>query len=120
MACVQAEAGDRAGAAASLAEAKHLLAGHAQGTGALAARIGAAERLLHRVVPHGALPDSLTEREEAVLRLLRGPLSVPEIGRELHLSPNTIKTHMRAIYRKLGVGTRHDAIKQARLMGLVL
>jgi LuxR family maltose regulon positive regulatory protein len=120
MACAQAEAGDRAGAAASLAEAKNLLAGHAHGTGALAARIGAADRLLHRASLRGPLTDPLTEREEAVLRLLRGPLSVPEIGRELHLSPNTIKTHMRAIYRKLGVGTRHDAIKQARLMGLVL
>jgi LuxR family maltose regulon positive regulatory protein len=120
MACAQAEAGDRAGAAASLAEARNLLAGHPRGADALAARIGAAERLLHRASLRGPLAEPLTDREEAVLRLLRGPLSVPEIGRELHLSPNTIKTHMRAIYRKLGVGTRHDAIKQARLLGLVL
>ena len=44
-----------------------------------------------------------------MLRLLRGTLSLREIGQELHLSPNTIKTHAQAIYRKLGVSTRHDA-----------
>lgn len=120
MACAQADAGDRAGAAASLAEAKNLLAARPDGAEALYARVSAVERLLQHTSPGGPLIEPLTEREEAVLRLLRGPLSVPEIGRELHLSPNTIKTHMRAIYRKLGVGTRHDAIKQARLMGLIL
>jgi LuxR family maltose regulon positive regulatory protein len=45
-----------------------------------------------------------------VLGLLGGSLSLREIGRELYVSQNTIKTHIRAIYRKLGVSTRHDAI----------
>ena len=45
-----------------------------------------------------------------MLRLLRGSLSLREIGQELYLSQNTIKTHTQAIYRKLGVSTRHDAI----------
>lgn len=54
-----------------------------------------------------------------VLRLLRGSLSMRQIGHELHLSQNTIKTHTRAIYRKLGVATRHDAIARSRDAGLL-
>ena len=53
---------------------------------------------------------SRQRKTAAVLRLLRGSLSLREIGQELYLSQNTIKTHTRAIYRKLGVSTRHDAI----------
>jgi LuxR family maltose regulon positive regulatory protein len=53
-----------------------------------------------------------------VLRLLRGTLSLREIGQELHLSPNTIKTHTRVIYRKLGVSTRHQAVEQGRRAGI--
>ena len=47
-----------------------------------------------------------------MLRLLSGTLSLREIGEQLYLSQNTIKTHARAIYRKLGVSTRHDAIRR--------
>jgi DNA-binding NarL/FixJ family response regulator len=56
------------------------------------------------------LPDDLTERQVRVLRLLRGSLTLSEIATELSLSQNTVKTHTRAIYRKLGVGTREDAV----------
>src|SRR5262249_4037046 len=52
-------------------------------------------------LPHTSPLEPLTEREVTVLRLLRGTLSLREIGQELHLSPNTIKTHTRVIYRKL-------------------
>ena len=55
----------------------------------------------------------LTEREQAVLSLLRKSLSVREIARELYVSGNTVKTHKRAIYRKLGVSTREEAIERA-------
>jgi ATP/maltotriose-dependent transcriptional regulator MalT len=48
--------------------------------------------------------------------LLRGTLSIREIGMELHLSVNTIKTHTRSMYRKLGVASRRDAIEWARLL----
>ncbi len=58
-------------------------------------------------------------REEAVLRLLRGPLSLREIGQELFLSANTIKTHTRAIYRKLGVSTRTEAVERGYETGLL-
>jgi LuxR family transcriptional regulator, maltose regulon positive regulatory protein len=53
-----------------------------------------------------------------VLRLLGGSLSLREIGQELYVSANTVKTHTQAIYRKLGVSTRRDAVEQARLLGI--
>jgi LuxR family maltose regulon positive regulatory protein len=62
--------------------------------------------------------EPLTEREVTVLRLLRGTLSLREIGQELHLSPNTIKTHTRVIYRKLGVSTRRQAVEQGHRLGI--
>jgi len=65
-----------------------------------------------------SLAEPLTEREREVLRLLQGTLSLREIGRELYLSPNTIKTHTRAIYRKLGVADRQGAVATARDRGL--
>ena len=60
-------------------------------------------RLMTRSEP-AALPDDLTERQIRVLRLLRGSMTLTEIATELSLSPNTVKTHTQAIYRKLGVG----------------
>ena len=55
-----------------------------------------------------------TAREETVLRLLHGPLSLREIGQVLSVSHNTIKSHTRAIYRKLGVSNRREAIQRCR------
>jgi LuxR family transcriptional regulator, maltose regulon positive regulatory protein len=53
-----------------------------------------------------------------VLHLLAGTLSLREIGQEMQVSANTIKTHTQAIYRKLGVSGRFDAVEAARLLGL--
>ena len=64
--------------------------------------------------------EPLTAREETVLQLLRGPLPLREIGRELDVSINTIKSHTRAIYRKLGAAGRRDAIQHARHLGILL
>jgi ATP/maltotriose-dependent transcriptional regulator MalT len=50
--------------------------------------------------------------------LLAGTLSLREIGQEMRVSANTIKTHTQAIYRKLGVSGRFDAVEAARLLGL--
>jgi LuxR family maltose regulon positive regulatory protein len=61
----------------------------------------------------------LTERELAVLRLLPTRLSMREIGRELYVSPNTVKSHVQAIYRKLQVNSRAEAVTQARQHGLL-
>jgi LuxR family maltose regulon positive regulatory protein len=61
----------------------------------------------------------LSRRELAVLRLLTGSLSERDIGRELYLSHNTVHSHARSIYRKLGVSSRAEAIRQARTLGLL-
>jgi LuxR family maltose regulon positive regulatory protein len=61
----------------------------------------------------------LSERELEVLRLLGSPLSQREIGEELYVSLNTIKTHTRQIFRKLGASTRKEAVASARDRGIV-
>ena len=61
----------------------------------------------------------LTERELAVLRLLPTRLSNREIGDELYVSVNTVRTHVQAIYRKLGGSTRAEAVAHARQLGLL-
>ncbi len=61
----------------------------------------------------------LTESETRVLRYLPTNLSAPEIAAELYLSLNTIRTHMRHLYSKLGVHTRAEAVERARVFGLL-
>jgi LuxR family maltose regulon positive regulatory protein len=61
----------------------------------------------------------LSERELIVLRMLTGPLSERDIGRELYLSHNTVHSHTRSIYRKLGVSSRSEAIRKARSASLI-
>jgi len=55
----------------------------------------------------------------AVLRLLHSELSLREIGSELFLSLNTIKTHTRNIYLKLGASGRDQAVARGREQGLL-
>jgi LuxR family maltose regulon positive regulatory protein len=62
---------------------------------------------------------SLTERERSVLRLLPTLRSFDEIAQDLTVSPNTVKTHVRAIYTKLGVRKRRDAVAVALERGLL-
>jgi LuxR family maltose regulon positive regulatory protein len=54
-----------------------------------------------------------------VLRLLPSQLSQREIGAALYVSQNTVKTHTRGIYSKLGVTTREEAVARARELGLL-
>ena len=54
-----------------------------------------------------------------MLRLLATDLSIRQIGERLFLSPNTIRTHIRAIYRKLGANARSDAVARATALGLL-
>jgi LuxR family transcriptional regulator, maltose regulon positive regulatory protein len=61
----------------------------------------------------------LTESETRVLRYLPTHLSAPEIAAELYLSANTVKTHLRHLYQKLGAHSRHDAVQHARAIGLL-
>jgi LuxR family maltose regulon positive regulatory protein len=60
-----------------------------------------------------------TRRELAVLQLLPTQLSTREIGHELHVSVNTVRSQVRAIYRKLDVTSRSEAVTRARQLGLI-
>jgi DNA-binding CsgD family transcriptional regulator len=61
----------------------------------------------------------LTESETRVLRYLPTHMSAAEIAAELRLSPNTVRTHLRHLYRKLGAHSRHEAVQRARAIGLL-
>jgi LuxR family maltose regulon positive regulatory protein len=63
--------------------------------------------------------DMPSEAEMRVLRLLAGPSPRRAIAHELYLSPNTVKTHIQAINRKLGTSTRAEAVARARELGLI-
>jgi LuxR family maltose regulon positive regulatory protein len=119
LASVLLDLGDRAAAAPLLAEAGEILAALPDGAGAQRARLQSLLRRLRLPSGPAAQAGPLTERETAVLRLLPRPLSVREIGRELHVSRNTVKSHLRAIYRKLGVTTRDEAVARGREVGYV-
>jgi LuxR family transcriptional regulator, maltose regulon positive regulatory protein len=72
--------------------------------------------------PPPALPvlvESLSEREHVVLRYLPSMLSAGEIAAELYVSVNTVKTHIKSIYRKLDANRRWDAVRRARQLKLL-
>jgi two-component system response regulator DesR len=53
----------------------------------------------------------LSERERDILRLAKRGLPNPQIAQALHISPGTVRNHLSAIYRKLGVHSRHEALQ---------
>src|SRR4051812_33866902 len=61
----------------------------------------------------------LTSRERVVLRCLPTLMSNPEIADELYISINTVKSHLRSIYRKLGTATRRETVARARELRLI-
>ena len=63
--------------------------------------------------------EELTAREEAVLYLLPGGLSAREIGSELGVTRNTIKTQTKSLHRKLGAAGRREAVARGRQLGLL-
>jgi LuxR family maltose regulon positive regulatory protein len=65
------------------------------------------------------LVEPLSERERDVLRLLRTDLSGPDIARELMVSLNTLRTHTKNIYDKLGVNNRRAAVRRAEELDLL-
>ena len=71
------------------------------------------------VSPMPALIEPLSERERVVLRYLPTMLTFEEIGSALYISVNTTKSHVRSIYRKLGVVGRRDAVRRARQLHLL-
>ena len=105
----------------TLGEAREALA-QLPDSGRLPAMADAVEAELaeaSRRARHGELLEPPSEAELSVLRLLATDLSVREIGERLFLSPNTIRTHRRLLYRKLGVHTRTDAVARATALGLL-
>lgn len=79
-------------------------------------RLGAPRRVMRPLTP---VMGDFSEREMAVLRLLASSLSQREIGSMLFISFNTVKTHSKSIFRKLGVATRADAVARARELELI-
>jgi len=69
--------------------------------------------------PRPVYVEPLTGREQEVLEHMATHLSYPEIAAELYVSTNTVKTHTRAVFRKLAVSRRADAVARARYYGLI-
>jgi LuxR family maltose regulon positive regulatory protein len=118
--------GDGTGARELVREARQLIEACPDPGAMLLARLEKLEHLLAvgdaRPVPAHpprAVPAALTEREVAVLRLLASPLSLREVGSALYVSLNTVKTHARGVYRKLGASSREEAVARARELGLL-
>ena len=80
-----------------------------------------ATRLLNRVArrPLQPAPETLTERELEVLRLLARGAANKEVGAALHISESTVKTHVANIFQKLDVGDRTEAVTVALRRGLL-
>jgi LuxR family maltose regulon positive regulatory protein len=111
--------GDLVGARVLVEEARELIERFAD-PGSLPALLEQTEQVLAaapRRRVEAAVP--LTERELTVLRLLPSRLSTREISRELSVSVTTIRSQVRAIYRKLQASTRAEAVAQARELGLL-
>lgn len=67
----------------------------------------------------GVLIEVLTNRERAVLTHLPSHLTQQQIADDLYVSLNTLKTHMKSLYRKLGVSSRSAAVNKARSHNLI-
>jgi LuxR family transcriptional regulator, maltose regulon positive regulatory protein len=94
---------------------------------------GTHQRLLASVPGHEQLPaparatdqppvlmvTPLTEREREVLVHVSGMLSIAEVANEMYISVNTVKTHLRSIYRKLATARRGEAVRRARQLKLI-
>ncbi|MGZ5398402.1 MAG: LuxR C-terminal-related transcriptional regulator [Nocardioides sp.] len=116
---VAAEAGQYEVARGLLAELDLRLDRYPEGMEAMHARVAPVRRLVQAHRASTVLGEPLTGREVDILRLLQGPMSLQGMADDLYLSFNTVKTHTKAIYRKLGVHTRAEAVLAAKRVGLV-
>ncbi|HVM64145.1 MAG TPA: LuxR C-terminal-related transcriptional regulator [Acidimicrobiales bacterium] len=88
---------------------------HAHPSPYAGAVLGSADTAPH---PLGTTGPGFSKRELEVIRYLPTPLSSSEIGSRLYISLNTVKSHLQAIYTKLGVEGRKEAIEQVEHLGL--
>ncbi|HSJ91159.1 MAG TPA: LuxR C-terminal-related transcriptional regulator [Ilumatobacter sp.] len=95
------------------------LLGHGSDVTAALASVRAADRVASRPSVRSRPAVDLTEREMTLLELLPTHLSYRQMGQQLYVSVNTIKSNLKSIYRKLGAGTRDEAIRAARDCGLL-
>ena len=63
--------------------------------------------------------ETLSQREREVLEHVSAMESTAEIASEMYISVNTVKTHLKSIYRKLSVAHRGEAVRRARQFGLL-
>jgi LuxR family maltose regulon positive regulatory protein len=121
LARVRARRGRLVDAEATLRSAREAL-GELSDSGPIPALAEAAARELQAVsdrASSGEMLEPPSDAELAVLRLMATDLSIREIGERLVLSQNTVRSHRRALYHKLGVHTRADAIARAAALGLL-
>jgi LuxR family maltose regulon positive regulatory protein len=102
--------------AALIADVLNLLGGPDGEASSAPLRSGSPDR---GAAAEGRLREPLSQAETRVLRYLPTSLSVAEIAGQLYLSVNTVRTHMRHLYAKLGAHRRHEAVEQARTLGLL-
>ncbi|HEX5701525.1 MAG TPA: LuxR C-terminal-related transcriptional regulator [Rubrobacter sp.] len=119
LALVRAARGDRAGGRAALAEARVILEALPD-AGMFPELLDRQERKLRARKPReGQLNGELTERELDVLRLLGSELSIRQMAQNLYVAPSTVRTQVKAIYRKLGVSSRAEAVEEAHARRLI-
>jgi LuxR family maltose regulon positive regulatory protein len=109
---------DPAGAAAVLTQVRGILQQRPD-LGVLPALADRLQARLATIEAHAVGPTALTAAEMRLLPLLSTHLPVPGIAAELFLSPHTVKSEMRSIYRKLGATTRTQAVTRSRELGLL-
>ena len=96
-----------------LADSHRRLLEPALGTGLLAAPAPARDQEPVLII------EPLTEREREVLVHVSGMLNTAEVASEMYISVNTVKTHLRNIYRKLAAAHRNEAVRRARQLELI-
>jgi LuxR family maltose regulon positive regulatory protein len=116
--------GHAAPARAALARAREFVDDNAPVAPVAAEWLERAEQRIGRISVRkaartGQLVEPLTDRELSILRVMPGSVSQRDIAAELYLSINTVKAYTKSLYRKLGVGSRADAVSAARDLGLI-
>jgi LuxR family transcriptional regulator, maltose regulon positive regulatory protein len=119
LAPIRAVQDDREGAVHLLQDARAIVDAYPD-AGVLGTELEELERSIAEAKPRSApTGESLTDRELSVLRLLPTSLTQRQIGDELFLSINTVKTHVKSIFAKLEVESRSEAVARARTLRLL-